>query len=101
MLVVVASLSPAAGSPPQPDILSDYDPLGALWGSGRPLPALDEPSLPFTRGLLTFGSGMSVKMTVTRLQQVGRGRVGVARSCPIGRLLHGWVLPTTLPSCLL
>lgn len=90
--------SPAASETAQ-DILLDYDPASSLWAmpgpvvsasgdprsasgtllsssapSARPMPVLEEGSLPFVRGLLTFGSGMSVKMTVTRLQQV---RVGV------------------------
>ncbi len=33
------------------------------------MPSLDDASLPFGPGVLTFGGGMSVKMTVTRLQQ--------------------------------
>ncbi len=53
--------------------MHDYDPTHAIWGSpGTPPPNLEDQSLPFTRGLLSFGSGMGVKMTVTRLQQVRR-----------------------------
>ena len=57
------------------DLLLDYDPSGTLWGAefGSPAPALGDACLPFTRGALTFGSGMGVKMTVTRLQQVESG----------------------------
>ena len=54
-----------------PDLLLDYDPAGSLWGpKGTPIPTIDDCYLPFSRGALTFGSGMGVKMTVTRLQQV-------------------------------
>lgn len=57
-------------------MLQDYDTGDSLWGTpGAAVPMLDDSCLPFARGQLTFGSGMSVKMTVTRLQQV-RGSVG-------------------------
>ena len=46
----------------------DYDPNNQVWGAGGML-QLEDASLPFTRGCLTFGSGMSVKMLV-------RGRGG-------------------------
>ncbi|MEW5311714.1 MAG: hypothetical protein WDW38_003403 [Sanguina aurantia] len=56
------------------NILSDYDPTHTLWGGpGKAVPQLDDSALPFSRGLLTFGGGMSVKMTVTRLQQWAAG----------------------------
>ena len=66
-----ASSSQPAGTA-DTDLLLDYDPSGTLWGDevGSPAPALGDACLPFTRGALTFGSGMGVKMTVTRLQQV-------------------------------
>lgn len=61
----------AAGSRGAADIMADYDPSGSLWGApGTPPPSLDDAALPFSRSLLTFGSGMGVKMMVTRLQQV-------------------------------
>ena len=41
---------------------------------GGVIPQLDEASLPFAKGVLTFGGGMSVKMTVTRLQQWAAGQ---------------------------
>lgn len=63
-------------------MLQDYDTGDSLWGTpGAAVPMLDDSCLPFARGQLTFGSGMSVKMTVTRLQQV-RGSVG--RSVCVG-----------------
>ena len=66
-----ASSSQPAGAA-DTDLLLDYDPSGTLWGdeAGSPAPTLADACLPFTRGALTFGSGMGVKMTVTRLQQV-------------------------------
>lgn len=52
------------------DLLQDYNLSDTLWGPpGAAVPEVAEACLPFSRGLLTFGSGMSVKMTVTRLQQ--------------------------------
>jgi len=72
------------GSPTGVDILSDYDPGSSLWGGpGDGLPALEESSLPFTPGTLTFGSGMSVKMTVTRLQQWASS-AGVSEALGVG-----------------
>lgn len=53
------------------DLLLDYGPSEDVWGPpGSPVPTLDEACLPFIRGALNFGSGMGVKMAVTRLQQV-------------------------------
>jgi hypothetical protein len=80
--------SPAApGEPLGSQLLADYDPSCSLWGApGRPCPVLDDSQLPFTRGLLTFGVGMSVKMTVTRLQQV---RVRPAACSMVSWLLWG------------
>ena len=50
-----------------------------MWGPpGSPVPSLDEACLPFTRGALNFGSGMGVKMAVTRLQQVRCRKMGVS-----------------------
>lgn len=58
----------------------DYNPNEDMWGPpGSPIPSLDEACLPFTRGAITFGSGMGVKMAVTRLQQVR------------GTMMRGWV----------
>jgi hypothetical protein len=54
------------------ELLADYDPHRTVaWTASSPggFPHLDDASLPFARGVLTFGGGMSVKMTVTRLQQ--------------------------------
>ncbi|GIL66762.1 hypothetical protein Vafri_20263 [Volvox africanus] len=67
------------------DLLADYDPhrtvawTGGGGGGGGActngaFPYLDDASLPFARGVLTFGGGMSVKMTVTRLQQWAAGQ---------------------------
>ncbi len=81
-----------AANKPSVNLMSDYDPANSVWGQpGAPPPALDDASLPFTRGLLTFGSGMGVKMTVTRLQQV---RCSAAEGLPrqtATRLQHGGV----------
>ncbi|GAX79856.1 hypothetical protein CEUSTIGMA_g7296.t1 [Chlamydomonas eustigma] len=72
------------GEEVQSDLLLDYDPSNTLWGrSGTPVPFVDEACLPFSRGLLTFGSGMGVKMTVTRLQQWASGQ-GLNDMSPIG-----------------
>lgn len=61
------------------DLMADYDPEHTVWGAtGATPPPLEETSLPFQRGLLTFGSGMSVKMTVTRLQQWATVEGGLA-----------------------
>jgi len=42
-----------------------------VWGgSGTAVPQLGDAALPFARGVLSFGSGMRIKMAVTRMQQV-------------------------------
>ncbi|KAG1676958.1 hypothetical protein FOA52_014834 [Chlamydomonas sp. UWO 241] len=75
----------ASGAPEDHGLLRDYDPDGTLWGppgSGpggahAAVPPLSDAALPFGRGVLTFGGGMAVKMTVTRLQQWAAG-AGIA-----------------------
>lgn len=83
-------------------ILSDYDPNGTLWGPrGSPVPTIDDSCLPFTRGALTFGSGMGVKMTVTRLQQVGimcMGEYHRCGGCRSGRTCWFILAETASPS---
>ncbi|GFR44518.1 hypothetical protein Agub_g5785 [Astrephomene gubernaculifera] len=63
------------------ELLADYDPhgimTGGMTGSPSSFPQLDDSSLPFARGVLTFGGGMSVKMTVTRLQQWATGQAAL------------------------
>ncbi|KXZ47522.1 hypothetical protein GPECTOR_34g681 [Gonium pectorale] len=81
-LLLFAHLLGGAETPGVNDLLADYDPHGALAASSgpagpagsSPIPHLDDGSLPFARGVLTFGGGMSVKMTVTRLQQWAAGQ---------------------------
>ncbi|KAG2495436.1 hypothetical protein HYH03_006383 [Edaphochlamys debaryana] len=80
-LLLFAHLLGGADQPGVADLLSDYDPHNSLAapsiappGAVRSIPQLDDASLPFARGVLTFGGGMSVKMTVTRLQQWAAGQ---------------------------
>ncbi|KAG2449564.1 hypothetical protein HYH02_005097 [Chlamydomonas schloesseri] len=103
-LLLFAHLLGGADQPGVGDLLTDYDPHGSLavsatgpaaaapgsaaaavaaaaataggaGGAGAVvIPQLDEASLPFAKGVLTFGGGMSVKMTVTRLQQWAAGQ---------------------------
>ncbi|KAG2428812.1 hypothetical protein HXX76_011512 [Chlamydomonas incerta] len=103
-LLLFAHLLGGADQPGVTDLLTDYDPHGSLAVSatgpaaaapgsaaaavaaaavaaggaaatgGAVIPQLDEASLPFAKGVLTFGGGMSVKMTVTRLQQWAAGQ---------------------------
>jgi len=57
-------------TPPGTDdasLLADYIPTWSKPGSS--VPQLSDAALPFTRGLLSFGSGMHIKMAVTRMQQ--------------------------------
>eukprot|EP00798_Chlamydomonas_sp_ICE-L_P020771 gene20771-27595_t len=66
-------------------ICLEYNPDPKLWGApNAPMPQVEDSSLPFTRGLLTFASGMSVKMTVTRLQQWANGEGITAESLTSG-----------------
>lgn len=67
------------GSDNMVDVLDPYDPDNTLWGGpGLLPPTLEDHSLPFARGTLTFGVGMNVKMTVARLQNWAFGE-GVLR----------------------
>lgn len=54
-----------------PDALNESDPRSCIWKSAG-LEAgltLHDAALPFSKGELSFGGGMSVKMTVSRMQQ--------------------------------
>ncbi|KAF5834149.1 hypothetical protein DUNSADRAFT_9268 [Dunaliella salina] len=66
-------------TPPGTDdtsLLADYIP--AWVKPGCSVPQLSDAALPFTRGLLSFGSGMHIKMAVTRFQQVRAKHQGAA-----------------------
>ncbi|GIL78018.1 hypothetical protein Vretimale_7358 [Volvox reticuliferus] len=84
-LLLFAHLLGGIEQPGVADLLADYDPhrtvawtggggCGGGGGANGAFPYLDDASLPFARGVLTFGGGMSVKMTVTRLQQWATGQ---------------------------
>jgi hypothetical protein len=52
------------------------------------MPMLDDSMLFFTRGVLTFGTGMNLKMACTRWVGVGGGHLGVggtasSQTCPL------------------
>ncbi|KAG1668741.1 hypothetical protein FOA52_014287 [Chlamydomonas sp. UWO 241] len=78
-----------SGSNDGADLLQDYAPDSSLWfrsplaGKESAVPEIDDACLPFSRGALSFGNGMVVKMTVTRLQQWA-GQQGVSRSSAKG-----------------
>ncbi|GLC40297.1 hypothetical protein PLESTB_001806600 [Pleodorina starrii] len=98
-LLLFAHLLGGIGQPGVADLLADYDPHrtvawttagggggGGIATAAGGFPHLDDASLPFARGVLTFGGGMSVKMTVTRLQQwaTGQPALGGASTGPSG-----------------
>ncbi|GFH30452.1 uncharacterized protein HaLaN_29313, partial [Haematococcus lacustris] len=84
-----------ATGPGADSLLIDYDPSASLWGApDKPAPVLLTAYTPFSRGQLTFGSGMSVKMIVTRLQQWADGSGSAGAQDPASAAA---MLATTLP----
>ncbi|KAJ9518018.1 hypothetical protein QJQ45_004301 [Haematococcus lacustris] len=85
-----------ATGPGADSLLIDYDPSASLWGApDKPAPVLLTAYTPFSRGQLTFGSGMSVKMIVTRLQQWADGSGSAGAQDPASAAA---MLATTLPA---
>ncbi|KAI8463417.1 MAG: hypothetical protein J3K34DRAFT_444097 [Monoraphidium minutum] len=68
-------VNPDASNSPD---LSDDTPGGVVMDARNPnMPVLDESMLFFGRGVLTFGTGMQLKMACTRLQQWAFGEGGL------------------------
>jgi hypothetical protein len=88
-LLLFAHLLGGGDAPGVPALMAEYDPHAALAaGPGGGIPQLDEASLPFARGGLTFGGGARWGCTRARGGEEGRLRVqrcgcgsGCVRGC--------------------